>query len=557
MSSEPWTTDVDRLLAHALASNLVSQRDLQQAYARWHSAARGFRADKTAAAFGDYLVEHQLLTRWQCDRLRAGKYRGFFLDNYKVVEYLRKEGTDDKYLATDLDNGERVVLAVAPPSIAPFKNGRPGYRITRSPAGRAERAREESSPSTADDLQTSIFVSDEPEPAPTVTRPVASVPRTPITPELAKIINPEPQPRRWRWPVLAGLALLIVAGSGYYFFGGSEPEVDAGSLAESLRVGMSAQRLDAAVRKYRPGEDWEDAKRVDQSSGLARYMLENGECLVVEFGKLADPSLGITPTDRVSDFEFVNFSDLSYEMTTELLPAIQLIHESRPSRPSTMIRATNVLYHLGQEQAIDALREYYELATRDPRRTWAHNLQPYASFPLARILFVAEDGSELPSVRDTPRRSGNFALAMEVPQFPMHVEQGIPFALIGGQVDMDTSNLVTPSQFFRYCDRNGKLRRDPLVPTISPVEAGQRLLARSVSDGAGDRWDRTKTSMIQLQVISCLRDLGDPDLATKEQALAAKADDTLTAENIWTSVLSEYGQEKIQWDAKNGRFRRK
>lgn len=556
MSSEPWTSDVDRMLAHTLASNLLNQHLLHQAYARWHANAHGFRANKSAAAFGDYLVDQKYLTRWQCDRLQAGKYRGFFLDNYKVVEYLRKEGTDDKYLAIDMDRGERVVLAITSPSIAPFKNGRPGYRVTRSPAGRSDGSAAHSA-STAEDLQTSIFVSDEPEPA---ARPVSTVPRPPVSPELAKIINPEPKPRRWRLMAASAAVLLVAASAaGYYFFGRNEAEIAAGSLVEAVRVGISAGQLESAVKKYEPEAGRAGVNIMHRGTGLVRYSLDNGECLVAEFNKLSDPTLGVTPADRVSDFAFLNFSDLDSEVSAELLPAIKLIHESRTSRPSSIIRATNELYHLGKDQAIDALREYYELAARDPVRGWRYDLQQYAPVVIARVLFVPPDGStDLPTIRENPMRTQTTTLfASEIHYFPMLVEGDIPFAIVGEKLKFDMDNLMTAREFFRYCDRNTRMRREPLVPSRSPIEAAQNLLAKAGRTGTTDGWDRATTSMVQLQVISCLRDLGDPDLATLEHNLANHPGDANKADAIWNSVLAKYGQEKIVWDAKNGRFRRK
>lgn len=54
----------------------------------------------------------RLLTRFQAERLLEGKFRGFFIDNYKVLEILGAGGMACLYLADDLKSGERVALKV-------------------------------------------------------------------------------------------------------------------------------------------------------------------------------------------------------------------------------------------------------------------------------------------------------------------------------------------------------------------------------------------------------------------------------------------------------------
>jgi eukaryotic-like serine/threonine-protein kinase len=47
----------------------------------------------------DYLVDCGLLTRWQCDKLATGKYKGFFLGKYKLLQHLGTGGMSSVYLA--------------------------------------------------------------------------------------------------------------------------------------------------------------------------------------------------------------------------------------------------------------------------------------------------------------------------------------------------------------------------------------------------------------------------------------------------------------------------
>jgi hypothetical protein len=72
----------------------------------------------SAQAFGDYLVSQGLLTRWQCDRILEGRHIGFFVEQYKIVSFVRCEETHTVYLAEDPATGSRVhVLATPPPCL--------------------------------------------------------------------------------------------------------------------------------------------------------------------------------------------------------------------------------------------------------------------------------------------------------------------------------------------------------------------------------------------------------------------------------------------------------
>lgn len=78
------------------------------------SAAQRFRVhDETppkdvARAF----VRDGLITRFQAERLLEGRFRGFFIDRYKVLEILGAGGMACLYLAEDMRSRERVALKV-------------------------------------------------------------------------------------------------------------------------------------------------------------------------------------------------------------------------------------------------------------------------------------------------------------------------------------------------------------------------------------------------------------------------------------------------------------
>ncbi len=57
-----------------------------------------------------HLIRSKLLTRWQCEKLLAGKSRGFFLGNYRLLDHICTGGMSSVYLAQDVD--QKVLRAI-------------------------------------------------------------------------------------------------------------------------------------------------------------------------------------------------------------------------------------------------------------------------------------------------------------------------------------------------------------------------------------------------------------------------------------------------------------
>ena len=81
---------------------------------RIDSAVKRFalREDAPAKDFAWAFLRAGLLTRFQAERLLEGRFRGFFIDHFKVLEILGAGGMACLYLAEDTETGKRVALKV-------------------------------------------------------------------------------------------------------------------------------------------------------------------------------------------------------------------------------------------------------------------------------------------------------------------------------------------------------------------------------------------------------------------------------------------------------------
>ena len=62
------------------------------------------------------LQQHELVTRWHCDKLLQGKYRGFFLGKYKLLGHLGTGGMSSVYLAEHTKMHDKRAIKVMPKS---------------------------------------------------------------------------------------------------------------------------------------------------------------------------------------------------------------------------------------------------------------------------------------------------------------------------------------------------------------------------------------------------------------------------------------------------------
>ena len=102
----------DKLLDLVRRSELVPPKKLDPFVEKLRERAGGWPKDQEALA--KLLIEADLLTKWQADKLLAGKHRGFRLKQYKLLDQIGKGGMSHVYLAEHMVMERRVALKVLP-----------------------------------------------------------------------------------------------------------------------------------------------------------------------------------------------------------------------------------------------------------------------------------------------------------------------------------------------------------------------------------------------------------------------------------------------------------
>src|SRR3954452_1250537 len=94
-------------------SNLVDEAKLT-AFLEKAAAKHGEAALEDQKRLADLLIEEGLITRWQADKLLAGKHKGFRLGKYKLLGQIGKGGMSSVYLAEHELMRRRVAVKVLP-----------------------------------------------------------------------------------------------------------------------------------------------------------------------------------------------------------------------------------------------------------------------------------------------------------------------------------------------------------------------------------------------------------------------------------------------------------
>ncbi|MGD9635140.1 MAG: hypothetical protein AB7G28_12590 [Pirellulales bacterium] len=132
LSGESWerpmASQIDLFLELLLRSKLAVPTKLVEWCADFPVARRDTSALDDLCT---HLVNRGALTRWQCDKLRVGKFRGFFQDGYCLQDQIEKDEVSTTYLCRHVDTGRHVAMKVK--VLESTESGRIEYDIVDLP----------------------------------------------------------------------------------------------------------------------------------------------------------------------------------------------------------------------------------------------------------------------------------------------------------------------------------------------------------------------------------------------------------------------------------------
>lgn len=110
--AESLTMTVEQFLDLVLRSQLVERDRLQKFLAQLPPEVN--KSTLTAEEMAEHLCRAELLTRWQSQKILEGRYKGFFLGKYRLLDHLGTGGMSSVYLAEHVLMQRRVAIKVLP-----------------------------------------------------------------------------------------------------------------------------------------------------------------------------------------------------------------------------------------------------------------------------------------------------------------------------------------------------------------------------------------------------------------------------------------------------------
>jgi len=100
-------------LDHVRRSQLIEEDQLDKFLASYQASCGGVLPERQEA-ISEALIEADLLTSWQAEKILAGKHKGFNLGKYKLLRLLGKGGMSQVYLAEHKLMRRKVAIKVLP-----------------------------------------------------------------------------------------------------------------------------------------------------------------------------------------------------------------------------------------------------------------------------------------------------------------------------------------------------------------------------------------------------------------------------------------------------------
>jgi hypothetical protein len=258
-------------------------------------------------------------------------------------------------------------------------------------------------------------------------------------------------------------------------------ELTPEQIASALKPGMNVFESSDILRE--PRSDSQFDITLTSSSSKSNYLkcipFSDGATLICEY-----PNVG--PTNMVS-CKLLRFDDLRSSVPNDLFSAVRLIHLTSSAvgerfDPTPLIRAVNALHSLGKTTALRALRAYVDIAAPDWKRSWRYNMDDRRALLVAQLLFERPENEQNMAVVNAghsyPEAGPN---RNDWPLFPLCVENDIPFCMVEGYFQpVDTHSI---DEFLDRCETVGAIRKAPLNPTSTPLQAVEAL-------ASSERWRR-------------------------------------------------------------------
>ncbi len=119
---------IEQFLELMVRSQLFGEHEAERAAAEFKEGRHNKGAEETVEAFCKFLVGTGRLTEWQCAKLGMGKWKGFYVDNFLILEQCGKDEVSSSYKARDARSGSLVCLVITPPAL--YADGGENYRAT-------------------------------------------------------------------------------------------------------------------------------------------------------------------------------------------------------------------------------------------------------------------------------------------------------------------------------------------------------------------------------------------------------------------------------------------
>jgi hypothetical protein len=122
------TFSIDELVGILVRSGLATEQEAAEYLRRYRDEyLKTTRMPDTITAFCRFLVANDILTTWQCWKLRNGQWKGFYLDDFVIIDFQGKNHEFSYYLARDTRDDAIVVLEITPMNRA--KGPETEYRV--------------------------------------------------------------------------------------------------------------------------------------------------------------------------------------------------------------------------------------------------------------------------------------------------------------------------------------------------------------------------------------------------------------------------------------------